>query len=130
MSGSVKEDSIGRIRMLVHSLGLDQAKKSYRNHYCCDENEDCRALVEHGLFVSRHNPVPTGGMLTYLVTDTGKKAVEIWLFLNKRNPKVHCTYCEAKGYTLTTQACIALEKMGLIRVYQDQTTTRIWELAP
>jgi hypothetical protein len=64
-------------RLMRHALGLDNAKKSYRNRYCCapfgQTATAWEALVERG-FAERAEGIG-GDYWWYRVTDAGRAAL-------------------------------------------------------
>lgn len=64
--------------ILAHSLGLDRAKKPYRNRFCTEEGskdfDDCQALVERG-FMQKSKPVDWIPDAIFIVTEKGRLAV-------------------------------------------------------
>jgi hypothetical protein len=65
---------------LRHALGLVRSKKPTRNYLCADPDDKIALhLAELGMLVPRHNQVPSGGMITYVVTQLGKETVDAYL---------------------------------------------------
>ena len=60
--------------ILRHALGLDQAKESYRNHFCTgdgsDDYQDCRALEAMGVMTAHKRRWVHG--TRFVVTEAGK----------------------------------------------------------
>lgn len=64
------------VGILRHALGLDRARKPYRNHYCADDgNGDCIALEASGHMERVQHGVPVGTLVTFRVTRRGIDAV-------------------------------------------------------
>ena len=66
--------------ILRHSLGLNQRKRSYRNHFVTGPGskdfEDCEALVSKGLMNKRKYSLnEISEEYIYCVTDQGRKAL-------------------------------------------------------
>jgi len=61
---------------LRHALGIVRSGKSTRNYLCADPDDKIALrLAELGMLVPRANSVPTGGLITYVVTELGKETV-------------------------------------------------------
>lgn len=62
--------------ILRHALGIEQARREYRNHFVTgpgsDDYADCESLVAAGLMIKRAGSVLSGGDPIYLVTDAGR----------------------------------------------------------
>ncbi len=73
----MSEVSASQMEVLFHTLGLNQARQSYRNRFVTGEahrrDDDLKALVKMGLMDVQINKFPTGTHKIYFATDDGKK---------------------------------------------------------
>lgn len=115
-----------QLRMLRHALGLDQAKESYRNHYCANPGDtDCARLVAYGLMEHVRTGVPTGGLETFRVTELGRAVVRVHTAAVRDK---HRSFTELRG-TIDSRACSALAALDVLAIYDDRlTSTRVWRL--
>ena len=65
-----------QIRIMRHTLGMEQAGYEYRNHYCAAEGHSAwedLLILEKELFMRRvHSPAELEKQATFMVTNEGK----------------------------------------------------------
>jgi hypothetical protein len=111
--------------MLFHALGLDRSKESYRNRYTANRNDpDCFWLEANGLFQRGLYADPTEELVTWHVTLLGKLCVAA--FSEARLSKLN-SWVEMLG-TRDTDVAIALERMGVFKLYRESITNREWAI--